>query len=126
MTNSRKARGMRTQKVAADWFGLHGWPFATSTGAGRSGVDIENMPGLAPEVKARNDLNLTGFLKQATKNRGEGLPFVIVRPNGYGETRVGEWAVIFTLADATELLRAAGFGNSSLPHIDIHTSESAD
>lgn len=102
---------MRSQLVTAHWFQKRGFPFATSTGAGRNGVDIENMVGLAPEVKARNDFNLTGFLKQAISNRGEGLPFVVVRPNGYGETRIGEWGVVLTLHDFTEVIRAAGFGD---------------
>ena len=111
MTNSRKARGMRTQLVVAEWFRDRGWPFATSTGAGRAGVDIENMPGLAPEVKARRDFNVTGFLKQAAANRGDGLPFVVLRPDGYGEANVDKWAAILTLDDFTALLRAAGYGS---------------
>lgn len=117
MANHRKARGMRTQLVTAQWFRERGWPFATSTGAGRQGVDIENMAGLAPEVKARRDLNLTGFLKQAKANGTNGLPFVVVRPDGYGEARVGEWACILTLADLTQLLLDAGYGT---PVVDTH------
>jgi hypothetical protein len=122
-SQSRKHRGMRTQLVVTQWFQARGWPFAESTGAGRSGVDVTGMPGLAPEVKARNDFNLTGFLKQAVSNRGDGLPFVVVRPNGYGETRVGDWGVVMTLDDLTTLLRLAGFGNPELPDIDIHTEQ---
>lgn len=68
------------------------------------------MPGLSPEVKAKPG-DVTGSLKQAVKNRGEGLPFVIWRPNGYGPERIAEWPVIFTLEDATELLIRAGYGN---------------
>lgn len=102
---------MRTQLVAAEWFRSRGWPFATSTGAGRSGVDIENMPGLSPEVKARRDFNPTGFLKQASTNRGDGLPFVVLRPDGYGEANVAKWAVLLTLDDFTGLLRKAGYGD---------------
>lgn len=111
MSQSRKHRGYKTQALTAEWFKKRGWPFATSTGAGRSGVDIENMAGLAPEVKGRRDFNLTGFLKQAKANAGGALPFVVVRPDGYGPARIGEWGMIFTLKDGTELLRAAGYGN---------------
>ena len=118
-SQTRKFRGYRTQLVVAQWFQAHGFPFAESTGAGRSGVDVTGMPGLAPEVKARNDFNLTGFLKQAVSNRGDGLPFVVVRPNGYGETRVGDWGVVMTLADFTELVRDAGHGEP----VDIHTEQ---
>jgi hypothetical protein len=73
-------------------------------------VDILNMVGLAPEVKATPGDN-TGALRQAVKNRGDGLPFVVWRPNGYGESRIAEWPVIFTLEDASRLLREAGYGS---------------
>lgn len=109
-TQSRKHRGYATQRIAAARFALRGksWRFATSTGAGESGVDIKNLPGLSPEVKARPG-DVTGALKQAVKNRGEGLPFVIWRPNGYGPERAGEWPVIFTFDDALDLLEQAGY-----------------
>ena len=108
-SQSRKARGMRSQLVAARWFQTHGFPWAESTGAGRSGSDITNMPGLAPEVKARSDLQPLAWLKQAEANAG--LPFVIFRPNGMGEESIGLWGVMVRLEVFTELLRAAGFGS---------------
>jgi hypothetical protein len=109
-TQSRKSRGYRSQKVVAEWYAEHGWPFAESTGAGRPGVDITGIPGLACEVKARRGFNLTGWLKQATQERRHGLPYVVVRPDGYGEAKVGQWAVLMTLQDHTDLLREAGYG----------------
>ena len=125
MTQARKHRGMATQRLLADWFRERGWPFAESTGAGRSGVDVTGMPGIAIEAKARRELNLTGFLKQATAERRHGLPVVIVRPDGYGPARIGEWAAILTLADFTKLLTEAGYGtpvNSVVTDLDIHTN----
>jgi hypothetical protein len=115
-SQSRKHRGMATQKLAADWFREHGWPFATSTGAGRCGVDIENMAGLSPEVKATPGDN-SGALSQAHRNRGEGLPFVVWRPNGYGPERIEDWPVLVRLDDFTELLRQAGYGGSVMPSV---------
>ena len=100
---------MRSQKVVADWFRNSGWHYAESAGAGRPGIDILGMPGLAPEVKARRLFNMTGFLKQAVAQRKLGLPFVVIRPDGYGETRVGEWAVLMTLADFTDLVKETGY-----------------
>lgn len=105
---SRKARGYRTQKVVAEFFQRHGWPFAESTGAGRSGSDLTGMPGLACEIKARSDLQPLAWLKQAEANAG--LPFVIFRPNGMGEQSVGRWGVLVRLETFTELLRSAGYG----------------
>ena len=99
---------MRTQRVAADWFQDHGFPYAESTGAGRSGSDLTGMPGLAPEIKARSDLQPLAWLKQAEMNPG--LPFVIFRPNGMGEQSVGQWGVLVRLEVFTDLLRSAGYG----------------
>lgn len=106
---SRKARGMRTQLVVAEWFKERGWPYAESTGAGRSGVDVKNLPGLACEVKARRDFSPIAFLKQAAKG-ADGLPFCVVRPDGLGEQNVHKWGVMMTLEDFTDLLHKAGYG----------------
>ena len=47
----RKHRGMRTQKIVADY--MRQWfPFADSAGAGRQGSDVLNVP-FDVEVKAR-------------------------------------------------------------------------
>lgn len=100
---------MRTQRVAADYFAVNGFPFAESTGAGRSGSDITGMPGLACEVKARSGFDPMAWLKQAEANAG--LPFVIFRPNGMGEAQVGKWGVVLRLEVLTELLLDAGFGS---------------
>lgn len=107
---SRKHRGYDTQRMAARYFRRRGHPFATAVGAGEQGKDIRHMIGLAPEVKATPGDN-SGALKQAVRNRGDALPFVVWRPNGYGETRIDEWPVIFTFADAARLLSDAGYGD---------------
>ena len=112
MTRSRVVRGRATQRLVAAWFAAHGCPFAYSTGAGESGIDVMHMPGLAPEVKATPGDN-TGALRQAVRNAGDALPFVVWRPNGYGPERIGDWPVIFTLSDATRLLNAAGYGETN-------------
>lgn len=110
-SQSRKHRGYKSQDLVAKYFAANGWPYAQSTGAGRPGVDVTGVPGLAVEVKARRGFNLVGFLRQATSERRHGLPLVVVRPDGFGPARIGEWAMILTLADGTALLRAAGYGS---------------
>lgn len=110
-SQSRKHRGYRSQRVVAEFFQGHGWPFAESTGAGRSGSDITGMPGLACEIKARSDLQPQAWLRQAEANPG--LPFVVFRPNGMGEQSVGQWGVMLRLETFTELLRSAGYGTPS-------------
>ena len=112
MSQSRKHRGYRSQKVAAEWFQQHGWPFAESTGAGRAGVDVTGMPGLAVEVKARREFSPVAWLRQAAGERRLGLPLVVFRPDGFGEASVHKWGVLLSLADATELLLAAGYGSA--------------
>lgn len=109
-SRSRKDRGMATQRMVAEWMATHGWPFATSTGAGRSGVDITNVPALSIEVKAVPG-DAPGALRQAVRNRGGGLPFVVWRPNSYGPERISEWPVVIRLDDFTALLQQAGYGD---------------
>lgn len=102
---------MRSQRVVSDYFAKNGWPFAESTGAGRSGSDVTGMPGLSVEVKARRAFSPMAWVKQAhSENRG-GLPFVVMRPDGMGETTVHLWPVMLTLEDFTELLHSAGYGS---------------
>ena len=108
----RKHRGYETQRLVASWFREHGFPYATAAGAGQTGVDILHMPRLAPEVKGRRNLDLPGFLRQAGRNAGEDLPFLVVRPDGYGPARIKEWAMVFTLDHGTGLLLSAGYGES--------------
>lgn len=107
---SRKSRGYRTQLVVAQWFQQRGFPHAESAGAGRTGIDVLGMPGLAIEVKARRDLALTAWLRQAAKEGRHGTPVVIHRPDGFGEVSIAAWPVTMTLADFTTLIHEAGYG----------------
>lgn len=109
MTQARKHRGMRSQKVVAEWFRDFGFPYAESAGAGRSGSDIIGVPGLKVEVKARRAFSPLAWLKQAKDAPGKGLPFVVFRCDGQGEANVGEWGVLLTLAEMTQLLKDAGY-----------------
>lgn len=111
MSNHRKQRGAETQRAVASYLAEHGWPFATDTGAGRPGEDILGTPGLSIEVKARRDLSLTAWLKQARSNGRGGLPLVVHRPDGYGTARVADWPVTLRLADLVDLLHEAGYGD---------------
>lgn len=109
---ARQARGRRSQKVLATYF-RKWWPGAESVEGASRGRDIKGMPGLAVEVKATSDgsTNLLAALRQAKRNAGDDLSFVVWRPNGFGEERVPEWVAVFTLSDATGLLLDAGYGD---------------
>jgi len=106
----RKQRGHETETAVATYLRGHGWPHAEPVGAGRQGADITGTPGLAIEVKARRDLKLTAWLKQAGKGLGA-WPMVVHRPDGYGPEKVADWPVTMRLADVVAMLRQAGYGD---------------
>lgn len=111
--STRKRRGMRTQKVVAEALKQAGWPWAESAGAGRPGQDILGTPGLSIEVKARRELRLPQWLRQARKSAGASLPIVIHRPDGMGEKSVDDWPATMRFADLRQLLREAGYGDGA-------------
>jgi hypothetical protein len=110
---TRKRRGAKTQALIAEYLRPRGWPFAEDAGAGRRGLDILGTPGLAIEVKARRDLQLPKWLRQAAGYRedGGGLPIVVHRPDGFGEASIDDWPATLRLTDLVRLLRAAGYGD---------------
>jgi hypothetical protein len=113
-SRARVQRAHETETAVARYLATHGWPYAEPVGAGRNGADMTGTPGLAIEIKARRDLNLTGWLKQSASTRiafGEDLLCMVVhRPDGYGPAMIEYWPVTLRLADAVRLLRAAGYG----------------
>jgi hypothetical protein len=110
-----KQRGAETQRLVADYLQRNGWPYAESTGAGRSGSDITGAPGLAIEIKARRDFSPQAWLRQATTG-GPGVPMVVHRPYGSGPATIAEWPVTLRLADLVSLLLDAGFGTPGVTH----------
>ena len=112
MSQARKHRGYRSQRVVAERFADNGFPHAEPVGAGRAGSDIVGLVGIDVEVKARRDLNLVGLMKQLDARAKDGvLGIGVVRPDGMGETTVGMWPAVMCLDDLIALLRAAGYGS---------------
>lgn len=109
VSQARKVRGRESEHAVAGWYQDHGFPNALAVGAGRPGVDITGVPGLAIEVKARAKFEPLAWLRQATKLPRVGLPFAVFRCNGQGPQNVGEWGVLMTMSDHTQLLREAGY-----------------
>lgn len=122
MSQHRKHRGMRTQKVVAEWFAARGWPWAESAGAGRQGADITGMVDVAVEVKARNGFSPMAWVRQAVAAAEGRVPIVVVRPNGMGETTLPDWPVIIRLDDLTRLLHQAGYGDPTTITTDENQS----
>ena len=111
MSQHRKHRGYRSQRVVAERFAANGFPHAEPVGAGRAGTDIVGLVGIDVEVKARRGLNITELMTQLNERAQDGvLGIGIIRPDGMGEATVGKWPVVMCFDDAIALLRAAGYG----------------
>ncbi len=111
MSQARKHRGYRSQRVVAERFADNGFPHAEPVGAGRAGSDIVGLVGIDVEVKARRGLNINALMDPLDERAQDGvLGIGIIRPDGMGEKSVGKWPVVICLDDAIALLRAAGYG----------------
>jgi hypothetical protein len=112
LSQHRKHRGYATQRLVAQYLAAHGWPYAESTGAGRTGTDITGTPGIDWEVKARRNLNLIALIDQMRERQVPfSIPIAVVRPDGRGPATIDDWPAILPLSDLCDLLREAGYGN---------------
>jgi hypothetical protein len=110
MSQHRKHRGYRSQKVVADRL-RPAFPHAEPTGAGRQGSDILGTVGIDWEIAARRGFPVVEKMRQLAERRPTGtLGIVVLRPDGMGETTVGDWPAIVTLDTMVWLLREAGYG----------------
>jgi hypothetical protein len=111
-SQSRKYRGYKSQDILANKLVYEGWPYAVSTGAGRSGTDVTGTPGIDWEVKARKDFNPSAAIKQL-KERSDGttLPIAVLRLNGQGPATIGDWPAVLRLDDLIRLLKEAGYAD---------------
>jgi hypothetical protein len=107
MSQSRKHRGYRTERVIESY--LSQWWENASVGRG-AGKDIHNVP-FDCEIKARTEFAPLSWLKQVTKRaRGKELPFVVCRMNGQGED-AAEYLAFMRFGDLVQLLLMAGYGD---------------
>ena len=106
MSQSRKHRGFRTERVVAEYL-RRTWEGAV-VGRG-NGRDILNVP-FDCEVKARTGLDVSGTLRQIeTRTAKSGLlGFACFRLNGQGES-AEQYVAMLRLGDLVELLVAAGY-----------------
>jgi hypothetical protein len=102
----RKHRGMRTQKIVADY--MRQWfPFADSAGSGRNGTDVLNVP-FDVEVKARAGFQPKQVMDQLKSRESGKLGFAVLRLNGQGET-VDDYCCIIRMDDLMGILIQAGY-----------------
>lgn len=112
MSQHRKHRGYASQRIVADFLRLHGYPFAESAGAGRSGSDITGVP-FDVEVKARRGFDPKAALSQLSRRAGLNLGFAVLRLNGQGKESIGDWAAIIRFEDLVKLIKKAENGEKS-------------
>ena len=107
MSQSRKHRGFRTERVVADYLRL--WWDGATVGRG-SGRDILNVP-FDCEVKARTGLDIKGTLRQIESRTIKSglLGFATFRLNGQGE-QASDYVAMLRLSDLVGLLLEAGYG----------------
>lgn len=101
---SRRARSRKTEEIVANRL-TEVFPAAERRPASLPGSDILNTPGFDIEVKARRDLHLTAWLKQASDRAGDNLPVVVHRPDGYGPERIDQWPVTMPMWVFVALMR---------------------
>ena len=101
MSQHRKHRGYRTQKVVAEY--LRAWyQYAEPTGAGRQGSDILGTP-FDIEVKAETKFSPLACMKQVKSRKSDKLSFVVLRCNGQGE-KVEDYVVLLPMNEFMRLL----------------------
>ena len=106
MSQSRKHRGFRTERVVASYLRL--WWEGATVGRG-SGRDILNVP-FDIEIKARTSLNPKETLRQIESRTAESglLGFACFRLNGQGE-QASDYVAMLRLSDLVGLLLEAGY-----------------
>jgi len=116
MSQSRKHRGYRTERVIESY--LSQWWENASVGRG-AGKDIHNVP-FDCEIKARTEFQPLAWLKQVTKRvaASNELPFVVCRMNGQGED-AAEYLAFMRFGDLVQLLLRAGYGDIQTDSVQL-------
>jgi hypothetical protein len=121
MSQSRKYRGYRTERVIESY--LSQWWENASVGRG-AGKDIHNVP-FDCEIKARTEFAPLSWLKQVTKRAGgKELPFVVCRMNGQGED-AAEYLAFMRFGDLVQLLLMSGYGDIQTDSVQLEPERCA-
>jgi hypothetical protein len=102
----RKHRGLRTERVVAQY--LSQWWKGAAVGRG-NGKDVINVP-FDLEVKARSTFSPMEWLRQSRKRteKNKELNLVVCRMNGQGED-AAEYLAFLPFSDLVQLLIKAGY-----------------
>lgn len=103
MSQSRKHRGAATERLVAERLRSI-WPYCNVSRG--PGPDLVETPGFSCEIKARANLAIPAFIKQATANTsGNAIPLLILRLNGQGPASIDDWPIVMRLSDFEDLVR---------------------
>ena len=115
MSQSRKYRGYRTERVVASY--LSTWWENASVGRG-AGRDIYGVP-YDCEVKSRTGFQPLAWLKQqAKRTQGKSLGFVVLRCNGQGED-ASQYLAMMPFGELVELLLKAGYADIQKDSVEL-------
>lgn len=121
MVNRPKALGTAAETAVARYLQDHGFGGAERralAGAIDKG-DVAGTPGLAWEVKAGRTLCLSQWLRETeTERRNAKADFgiLVVKPAGYGVTRVGKWWAVMRWGEWSKLTNEITNAQGRMPH----------
>ena len=118
-----KAKGTAAETALVNWLREHGFPGAERRALGGGGFgedlgDITGTPCLAWEVKNHKSYKFPEWLQETkieTENAKADFGILVVKPNGVGLSRPGDWWAMMKVEDIVNLLREAGYGYEGDP-----------
>jgi len=111
-----KAKGTAAESAVVKYLSGQGFPGAERRAlAGSSDLgDITGIPGLVMEVKNHRTYKFPAWVEETEVERvnaSADYGILIVKPNGIGTTRVGDWWAVMPLSEIIKLVREAGYGD---------------
>lgn len=95
MSGAQRRKGADYERAAVNWLRAHGYPDARRylAGDGRQPGDLDAIPGVTIDVKARRELDIPGWLRQVELEAGPArLPLLWVHRPGLADP--GDWWMI--------------------------------
>ena len=114
--SKNKAKGTSAESAVVKHLVENGFPYAERralTGANDQG-DVSGCIGLVFEVKNHKTYLFPSWLKETEVERINAKAdygILVVKPNGVGIDKPGEFFAVMKLKDMTSLVRDAGYGN---------------
>lgn len=110
--NRSKQKGTAAETAVVNFYRSKYWPNAerrTLSGANDRG-DVAGVIGIVTEVKDCKEMNLSGWLKEAERERlNDNADYGVVWHKKRGTTDPGQWYVTMTGDQFAELIKAAGY-----------------